>query len=317
MSLPYTLDNHFVFGYNNVPFAAKKDLINDKFFCNYSRCLREPNSFYNEAISTALEIGKQANELNRIPYIFLSGGLDSEVVAKAFIDAKVPFKAISFRYKNNLSYHEEFFINRFVESNNVDHSFFDIDSKWLLSEEALDFCYQSTCIRSEMLPHMKLILHVWHDLNGLPVLGNGDLYVAKEINESWLCKDRSLPKYEWLYVEYEYIVAWFRFAVANNILGAFGFFQHNPYIVLSMIREPTMEKCLKGELKYKLSSRSTKPGVYKKYWPDLLGRMKYHGSEMVNGICLDLNRKLSYELHSNDKFLLPVKDFERMLAPND
>lgn len=315
MPLPYTLDNHFIFGYNNIPFAPKVDYLNDTFFCEYSRCTREPENFKEEAIKTAQQVFDQACWLDRTPYIFLSGGLDSEVVVKAFIDAGVPFKTISFRYKNELSSHEEFYIDQFVKDNNLEHRYFDIDPNWLLSSEAKDFCHQSTCIRSEMLPHMKLMLHVWHNLKGLPILGNGDLYAGKEISEAWLLKDRTLPKYEWLYIEYEYIVAWFRFAIANNILGSLGFFQHNPYIALSMIKEPIMQKCLNDELEYKLSSRSTKPVVYRKYWPDLKIKMKYHGSEKVNGICIDLNRKLSWDYHSNDKWTVPIKDFEKMLSP--
>jgi hypothetical protein len=315
MTLPYTIDNHFTFGYNNVPFSQKENYHTDEFFCSYSRCDREPSTFKDECISTAIEVYNQAISLKREPYIFLSGGLDSEVVVKAFLAANRPFKTISFRYTNNQSSHEELYINKFVSDHNLDHSYYDISPEWLLSAEAMFFCEQSACVRSEMLPHMKLIKHVWDNLNGFPILGNGDLYASKEINKNWLLKNRKLPKYEWLYIEYEYIVAWFRFAIANDILGSLAFFQHNPYIVLSMIREPAMEKCLNDELIYKLSSRSTKPVIYKKYWPDLLIRMKYHGSEKVNGICIDLNRKLSGMYFSDNKWSISVDDFKKLLNP--
>jgi len=315
MSLPYTIDNHFVFGYNNIPFSKKENYLTDNFFCSYSRCTREPLTFKEECINTAIEVHTQAMSLDKVPYILLSGGLDSEVVVKSFIDAGLSFKTISFRYANDQSSHEEIYIDKFVVDHNLDHSYYDIDSAWLLSNEAILYCEQSACVRSEMLPHMKLIKHVWDNLNGFPILGNGDLYASKEINKYWLLKDRSLPKYKWMYIEYEYIVAWFRFAIANNILGSLAFFQHNPYIVLSMIREPAMEKCLNDELIYKLSSRSTKPVIYKKYWPDLTIRMKYHGSEKVNGICIDLNRKLSSMYFSDNKWELPINDFEKLLSP--
>ena len=155
--------------------------------------------------------------------------------------------------------------------------------------------------------------HVWENINGFPVLGNGDLYVSKEINKEWLLRDRSLPKYQWLYIEYEYIVAWFRFAVEHQILGALAFFQHNPYIVLSMIKESAIQDCVNDKFMYKLSTRSTKPSVYKKYWPDLISRMKYHGGEQISGITVALNRKLSKDIGSNNKWTLPIKDFENIL----
>jgi hypothetical protein len=315
MSLPYTIDDHFTFGYNNIPFSTKSNFVNDRFFCRYSRCEREPGTFKEECVRTAVAAFNQAVELDREVYIFLSGGLDSEVVVKAFLDAGVAFKTISFRFKNNLSSHEEWYINKFVRKHNIPHEYYEIDPQWLKTEEAEVYCKQSTCVRAEMLPHMKLLKHVWDNLKGFPILGNGDLYVSKEINKKWLLKDRSLPKYEWLYIEYEYIVAWFRFAIEHKILGAIGFFQQNPYIVLAMIRESRMQECFNDQLMYKLSCRSSKPSIYKKYWPDLLGRVKYHGGEQISGICIELNRKLSKMYSSNSKWSLPIKEFEKLLSP--
>jgi len=316
MSFPYTLDNHFVFGYNNVPFSEKLNFETDKFYCEYSRCSRHPGSFKAECIHTAREVEDQSRSLGRIPYIFLSGGLDSEVVVKAFIDAGVDFKAISFKYSDSLSSHETYYIDKFVKQHNLDHIYYEINANWVISEEAQQYFEQSQCVMSEMLPHMKLIKHVWDNLNGLPVLGNGDLYVSKDISKNWLF-DRSREKYEWNYIEFEYILAWNRFAVKNQILGCFNFFMHNPEIVLAMIREPIMSQCLNNELLYKMSSRSTKSVVYMKHWKDLEPRVKYHGSEKLGGRCIELNRKYAAKFNSNGKWSIPIHYFTKMLEPND
>jgi hypothetical protein len=316
MSLPHTIDNHFIFGYNNKPFVTKTNLIQDKFFCQYSRCEREPGTFKEECVQTAVDVYKQAHTLDREIYIFLSGGLDSEVVVKAFLDAGVEFRTISFRFKNNLSSHEELYIDDFVTKHSLKHNYYDIDLEWMCSDEAALFCEQSVCNKSQMLPHMKLMQHVWYDLNGFPVLGNGDLYVGKEISTRWLLHDRSLPKYQWLYIEYEYIVAWFRFAIAHKILGSIAFFQSNPYIVLSMIREPVMQQCFANQLNYKLSSRSSKSVVYRKHWPDLRVRAKYHGGEQIAGMCTDLNRKLLLKYSSDTKWTMPIEEFTQLLSMN-
>jgi len=316
MSLPHTIDNHFIFGYNNVPFSPKTDYVRDKFFCQYSKCNRVPENFKQECIRTAIQVFTQSTMLKRTPYIFLSGGLDSEVVVKAFLDAGLEFKTISFRYANGLSSHEEFYIDTFVDGHGLDHVYYDIDPLWLLSEEASMFCDQSSCMRSELLPHMKLMKYVWDELAGFPIIGSGDLSASKEISKQWLLQDRSLPKYEWLYVEREYVMSWFRFAVANKILGSIRFFKHNPYIVLSMIKEPIMQQCLNDELIYKLSSRSTKTVVYKTHWNDLTNRIKFGGSEQITGMCVDLNRKLSNIYYSDTKWTIPIKEFEKLLSPN-
>jgi hypothetical protein len=314
MSLPYTIDNHFTFGYNGIPFAEKKNYETDKFFCTYSRCSREPGTFKEECINTAREVSEQAEKLSRTPYIFLSGGLDSEVVTKAFIDVGVEFKVISFRFKDNFSSHEMHYIDKFIEKHGLDHSYYDIDPNWLTSDEADAYFEQSQCSQSEMLPHMKLIDYVWNNLNGFPVLGNGDLYVSKDIAVDWIF-DKSKPKYQWNYIEYEYILAWNRFAVRNKILGCLGFFMHNPEIVLAMMQDPDMKKCINNEIPYKMSSRSTKTVVYIKSWNDLEPRLKYHGSEQLGGLCIELNRKYSTKFRTTSIWEIPVNKFKEMLQP--
>jgi hypothetical protein len=316
MTLPYTIDNHFVFGYNNVPFLEKKNINTDKFFCSYSRCSRMPGSFKEECILTAKQVVNQAAQLSRTPYIFLSGGLDSEVVVKSFLESGSSFKTISFRFTNNLSSHESFYIDKFVKKHNLDHRYYDIDPDWLISTDAELYFQQAQCVMSEMLPHMKLLSHVWNNLNGFPVLGNGDLYVSKDISVDWIF-DRTKPKYEWNYIEFEYIVAWNRYCVKNSILGCLGFFMHNPEIVLAMINEPIMTKCLDNKLMHKMSSRSTKTIVYLKHWQDLELRVKYHGSEQLGGRCIDLNRKYYIKFKSTNKWSIPIKQFKEMLIPND
>jgi hypothetical protein len=314
MPMPYTIDNHFVFGYNQVPFSRKLNVDTDKFFCTYSRCSRQPDSFKKECVQTARIIGDQSAKLSRLPYIFLSGGLDSEVVVKAFIDAGVKFKVISFRFTDNLSSHETYYIDKFVDKHSLNHSYYDIDPDWLISEQAEEFANQSQCSMSEMLPHMKLIKHVWENLNGFPVLGNGDLYVSKDISINWIF-DRSQPKYEWKYIEYEYILAWNRFAIYNNILGSLNFFMHNPEIVLSIIKDPDMFRCLHDQLAFKLSSRSTKAVVYIKSWNDLEPRLKYHGSEKLGGRCVELNKKFVSKFKTTNKWTIPIDEFIEMLEP--
>jgi hypothetical protein len=43
--------------------------------------------------------------------------------------------------------------------------------------------------------------------------------------------------------------------------------------------------------------------------------MKYHGGEQVNGICVELNRKLDITYSSNNKWALPIEEFEKLLEP--
>jgi hypothetical protein len=216
--LPYTLDNNLTYGYCGGVFNPKNKLSVDSLNCSYARALRVPGTFKEECINTAKILGQEAARLNRVPMIFLSGGLDSEVVVKAFIEAGVDFQTVTFKFKDNHNQHEIHYVEKFCKHHGITPRYLEIDIiDWLETTEAKDLFVNSYCTYTEMLPHMKLMNTVWNDWGGMPVLGNGDLYVVRDINPVWRMQDRTASQYIWKYVEYEYILAWFRHAVSQNL----------------------------------------------------------------------------------------------------
>lgn len=212
--------------------------------------------------------------LNRVPFILLSGGLDSEVLVKAFLEAQVPFEAISFRYLNGLNKHEVNFIEAFKARHKFAHRYLDIDVlDWYKSDEVATLFRESQCVSVAMIPHMKLMSYVHTELNGFPVLGNGDVYLEKQDGQ-------------WQYVELEYMLAWYRHAQQNNIQGEVGFFQSSAELTLAMLREPKIERLGRNEDLYATrvydTSRFIKYAIYRKHWPDLVMRPKFEGHELVH-----------------------------------
>jgi hypothetical protein len=317
--LPYTLDNHFNFGYNSGLFNLDAASPLAEFTCTYSRAKYIPTSFKQECINTAKNLAESAAALNRTPVILLSGGLDSHVVVKAFNEIDTKYHTATVRFKNDFNLHELIYVEKLKQQNNLSHEYLDIDvEEWLLSDEAMHTADQSLCAYPQMLTTMKLMKHVW-DQGGLPILGNGDFYAVRMMNPTWRLHNFNAKKYQWEYVEYEYILAWFRYAIKNGIVGGLGFFQHNPEIALAMGIEDHIVNMIGGTDEGKQSTRSSKYLVYKKYWPDFEDRQKFHGGEKISGLC-DMIRK---------NILLPkYGDFERkwtmdyfkyidLLMPND
>lgn len=308
--VPYTLDNHFTFGYGNTLFDPKEKSSENQLWCKYSRASREPMSFRAECVQTAKIISEQAERLGRKPIIGLSGGLDSEVVVEAFIEAGVDFEILTFRFKNNLNSHELRFVHAFCQRHKLKPKYLDIDiHEWAYSEECKNLFNESQAASMNLLPHMKLMNHIWFELRGLPVLGNGDLYL-ENISGSWK------------YVELEYMLSWFRHAVNNGILGGIGFFQHTPEVVLSMLHEPKIKRLGRDLDAYATkaykTSRFVKYGIYRQHWPALLMRPKFGGQEMVE----DLFKTRTDELLEGradrfiDKFVLSYDELRSMIEPN-
>lgn len=310
-----TLDKNFSYGYNDGLYNLREEY-NDEFCCYYQKASYIPISFKEECINVATDISDYARSKNTIPVILLSGGLDSEVVVRSFMESGREFEIITSRFSNDLNRHELEYVKNFCEKNNLSINYFDINiEEWLLGDEAMSMADDSKCVNPEMLPTMKLIKEI--SKNGkVPVLGNGDLYLSKEINPEWRM-GRSQQKYQWMYIEYEYILAWMRYCVKHGITGGINFYQQTPEIVLSMALDPLIQDLVENNTIGKQSSRSTKYLVYKRYWPDIEIRPKFHGGEKIYSLCdylkkKSLNRK--YRFYTS-KWMMLFDDFIKMLMP--
>lgn len=310
-----TLDKNFSYGYNDGLYNQRQG-IDDTFNCYYQQASYIPTSFKEECHKVALNISDYARSKNTIPVILLSGGLDSEVVARSFLEIGREFEVITSKFSNDLNYHEITYVKKFCSKYNIPINYFDIDIKnWLIGEEAMQMAEESKCATPEMLPTMKLIKEVARQKK-IPVLGNGDLYVSKEINPEWRM-GRSSEKYQWTYIEYEYILAWMRYCVVHNIVGSINFYQQTPEIVLAMALDPAIQDVIKNNTIGKQSSRSTKYIVYKKHWPEIEMRPKHTGGEKIYPLC-DLLRKnvfnKKYHLYTS-QWKLPFDEFINMMKP--
>lgn len=281
----------------------------NRLWCSFTRAEREPVSFDQEAAKVAGILAEEASRLKRKVCVLLSGGMDSEVVVKACMAAGINFEAITFRYTGGRNNHELVFVDRFVKRHAIRHSYFDINPlAWIRSAELEDMFHGAQAASLTLMPHMKLLNHVWQELNGLPVLGNGDLYLENDDG--------------WNYVELEYMLSWYRHAIRFGILGGIGFFQHTPEVTLSMLREPKIMKLGRNldsyaNQKYD-TSRYVKYGIYRRYWPDLEMRPKFGGHEMV----ADVFKERALELLEGktpwlDKWQIGYDDFRSMLEPDE
>jgi len=310
-----TLDKNFSYGYNDGLYNQRQD-IEDTFNCYYQRASYIPKSLKEECHKVALDISDYARSQNTVPVVLLSGGLDSELVARSFLEIGREFEIITSRFSDDLNQHELEYVEKFSNKHNISVEYFDIDIKnWLVGDEAMQMADESKCVTPEMLPTMKLIKEVAMQKK-IPVLGNGDLYASKEINPEWRM-GRSSKKYQWTYVEYEYILAWMRYCVAHNIVGSVNFYQQTPEIVLAMALDPAIQEVVRNNTIGKQSTRSTKYIVYKKNWPDIELRPKHTGGEKIYPLCDLLRKNVFNKKHHlyTIQWKMPFDKFVDMLMP--
>jgi hypothetical protein len=221
----------------------------------------------------------------------LSGGQDSEVVVKAFLEAGVPFELLTYRFSNDENMHEMCYVDVFCKRHGLTPTYYDFDIRpWIQSKEAAEFFEASKTVHAGMLPHMKVMKHIV-DSGGYPILGNGEVLLKRHGTK-------------WNYIEYEYDLAWYRFAEAYSLPSCAGFFQENPEIMLAALLDPITIKLGVGMNKTAMlldTSTEVKYDMYKSHWSDIVRRPKYRGGELIYPFFPMMTKKLLSGRMQNDR----------------
>jgi len=103
-----------------------------KFWIKYGRCEREPLSFRDECIIAADKIYNSTEKKILIHY---SGGIDSEVVCRSFLEAKRSFEVCIWRYNDNLNKHDIDYAFKFCKKYDIKYNVIDIDIIEFLNQD--------------------------------------------------------------------------------------------------------------------------------------------------------------------------------------
>lgn len=268
---------------------------------------RPVKSFKEEITTTAKNIYSSAS---KPLYLGYSGGIDSEVIARAFLECNIPFTAITFRYLNNVNSYDINYAIKFCKENNIKHIIVDVNPIEI---------YQS------LLSSGNKFLDSWFNymqvevvkcvdrLGGCAVLGMGGLAdfplhtVDNEISIKIL--PGSLLSEEWCRKE--------------NKLHFPYFFLQNPEIYTSYLEDPLMQHLLSEPNYFKNRTRTPisvdffmkefsypiieKLLIFYKFWPEMERRPKYDGFEKFRPVLTNLENKF------RDINITPIPTVKRII----
>lgn len=296
--LELTKNNHFRFGYDQVPFINRTSP-EQLWSVNYGRCKRIPLDWRGECLIAAKEIrGSTAQDL----YVCFSGGIDSQVVAEAFRFARIPFKAAILRFKKDLNIHDIAWAIIYCETNGVAYEFFDIDiEEFFLGGELNALADLTQCVTPQLPSSMKLMQMIAAK-GGYPILGSAECYLEK-------------TERGWVMFEREKIAAVYRYLMATNTPGQAGFFQWNPEIMYSFLVDPMIRRLVSNRCDGHNSTYYLKSEIYENHFK-LFKRPKYTGFEKVMAFDRRVRRALEekYKNHTQECYI-PYAQLLRALAP--
>jgi hypothetical protein len=285
----YTYKQHFKFGYNDKWFNQRTSP-DDKWHVDYGSIERDVGDFRQESFKVARLIEDEATRLGLPIDLMYSGGTESEMMVRSFIEQGIPVRINIMKFSNGLNMHDIKDALAFCEENNITPTMYDLDILKFWENDCWDYAERTKCISPQLLSTMWLM----DQLDGLPVMGSAECYIAHEDLKKFnyweptqgkvIKKNFSKDEYmvrPWYMHEREKIAAWYRHPMQQDRPAVPGYFQYTPEIMLSFLEDPFEQELAACKHTGKLSNTSTKLHVYEKYFPNLRQKVKTTGFEQI------------------------------------
>jgi rhodanese-related sulfurtransferase len=242
-------------------------------YIEYPRCSRLPQK-WTEEIKIAAKI--LASGTNKEILVYLSGGIDSEIVAQTFKDIGIPFKALIFRFPNDLNLHDIKYANEWCNKYKVDKIVIDFDIVGFLQYGFRQYLKEDL-VSNNIFRYLNIeMLKVAEERNAYAVFGGrsagiglkqGKDFNDLEIHESY--DIGSLAPLEWMR--------------KNNLDHCLFFYQTTPEMHLAYLEDPVNQFLINNPqyLRSQGSGESAKTLLMRGHFPRATVRDKHHGFEEI------------------------------------
>jgi len=229
------------------------------------------------------------------PCIFFSGGSDSELLLRTYLDIGSNPEVYIVRYENDYNIYDVSYAITICNILGVKYHLIDFQLEKFYDSDAEKISELAQIDRPRALPYCKFMELV----DGLPILGQGDPHWVR-------LNDNYLQKGEWRYRDMEVFIGWDKYARYLNRPAIPEFFKWTPGLILSHTKLDWFNKLTNDEYSGKLGTNSTKLQGYKEIYSDMIHRQKQTGFEktdaMINSFEQFLSKKyngLPYRQHQD------------------
>lgn len=284
---------------------------------NYNISTTDPYVFdlYFRAISRPLKTWKEetieaakyiANNTDRKIWVGLSGGIDSEVVCRAFLEANINIGVFIVEHTEGRNAHDIKYALEFCANNNIkDIHIEPLDSHWFFTEGYKKYVKQGFETGTAFRYHQLFLLEQIERLNGCAVLGGGELKFKSIDNKTSLTFNRGITNAS-------------QFSKVNNYWHVPHFYMSTPEIMAAYLEHEVI-KYLTSEHTFYVSPVknfiSEKVIVYHQAWPDMIRRKKYDGFEKIRKLYKETSKLLKSEYaYENTKVVIDINTLRAQLG---
>jgi hypothetical protein len=217
--------------------------------------------------------------------VFLSGGTDSEIVIRNFVDIGVRPKCLVIRFKGGYNAPDVLEAQAIANDLDLDLEIMDFDViDFHKSGEARDLGVSLQCSQITYLTVYNAILKL-----GAPAVMGGEVLLTRLVR---------LDSHEWYYTfrENEDASA-MRFSEKYNIPLVNEWFSYTPELLLHYLEDNDIQSLISTRYNYKLTSVSSKNAILRRLYPDIRPKIKTHGFERLLGFNYEVYKELaSYQI---------------------
>jgi hypothetical protein len=299
----YTHESHFKWGFNGTWGSLPTTDANQSYAVRFGLSSERTPDFH----ASCLQAARLIRDKTDLPInVALSGGYDSEITLRSFVESGIPVTAYFARFANGLNA-EEYNVARAVAAKyKVPLKVLDLDVLRFWDENWQDYAQKFDSISGQFMVHIWIV----SQMDGYPVVGGGDPYLvftkpedhkAPDEEKTWYCRFLSRQ------------ISTTRYLNSVDRPGAPLFFYYTPELILSAFANPHIEAYIRyrGILYLKfLSNVRLKPLIYGMYFPTDFDRPKRTGFEAIEQEDMDIRKRLrTITENRNPQAIYPREDF--------
>lgn len=277
-------------------------LIEERFLFKFNPISRTLKPWRDEVLHTAQTI---ANSTTRPLMVCLSGGLDSEIIAKAFLECNIPFTAISFKHSAGTNLYDIEYAIRFCKKHNVEHKIIEFDFDDFLENKIETYIQQGYRSSGIFRYFLIFMLETIESMGGCAVMGAGEHDYKTFDNTIYLS----------YFPNFTIPVEWCR---RNNTVHYPYFHMHNSEIFASYMKTDIVNVVLSDpryfKTLFKASISLEKILLFHCMWDGMERRQKENGFKFVQDQRSAKEKELSEKFPDIQVLRIPVENIKFQLG---
>jgi len=287
----YTLNNHLYYTIGGRKFGYRKSGLEkyEVFTGTIDKDHYRLSSWRDELTRTADTV---LNEYGKDLIVFLSGGTDSEIVARNFLEIGFKPKCVTIKFKDNYNSPDVLEAIDLAKHLNLDLDVIEFDVKeFYRSGEAESFSKEIDCTQ---ITYLMVYYHI--KKLGFPAVMGGEQMLRKSVSKKGVYWYHCFRENE--------DASAMRFSEKFKIPLVNEWFSYTPEMMLYYLEDYQIQELVNSS-NHKVASVSSKNAILKELFPEIRSRIKTHGFERLLGFNGEVYNKFK---HHTIKKLVPSLD---------